>query len=162
MIGVQQITDTIQKDSIPDELKSLQLEKLYEPDPIPFTFETVGWKILAVIVVLVLCISAYFMIRNYRRNAYRREALNKLKVVNSIGETLAILKIVAIRTFGRDEVGSLYGKSWLEFLDRTGKGVAFLSLEKDIEATVYKSDMASDKQKAAILLNSKKWIKTHA
>ncbi|MEL4308197.1 DUF4381 domain-containing protein [Joostella sp. CR20] len=150
------------QDSIPENLKNLQLEEIYEPQPIPFTFETVGWKILAALILLGILIAGYLFIRNYIKNAYRREAIKKLSEVTAVSEVLVILKMVALQTFGREEVGRLYGKSWLEFLDKTGKDVQFIPLEADIQNSVYKNEELDAQVKQQILTNSKKWIKSHA
>ncbi|WP_121665528.1 DUF4381 domain-containing protein [Mesonia aquimarina] len=159
MIYLIQIQDSIAQTK---ELKSLQLQKLYEPEPVAFTFETIGWKVLAVVLCIILVCTSFILIKKYIKNAYRRRALKKLEEITSIVDALIILKKVAIQTFDRNKVGNLYGAQWLEFLDQTGKKVNFSSLKKDIETAIYTNDEVDSNVRAAIILNSKKWIKTHA
>lgn len=155
------IPTTIQ-DSIPDNIKNLQLEEIYEPQSVPFTFETMGWKLLGAVILLGFIIASYVFVRNYIKNAYRREAIKKLTINTTVSEVLVVLKMVALQSFGREEVGRLYGKPWLEFLDKTGKDVRFIPLEAEIQNSIYKNIDLDAQVKQQILMNSKKWIKSHA
>ena len=163
MLSLFQIQDSIAQDkALTKELKSLELKELYEPEPVIFTFETIGWKVLAVVLCIIIVCTTFIVIRNYIKNAYRRDALKKLEEITSIVDALIILKKVALQTFDRKKVGNLYGDQWLKFLDQTGKKVDFSSLKTDIATAIYKDDEVDSNVRAAIILNSKKWIKTHA
>ncbi|MFK8115377.1 MAG: DUF4381 domain-containing protein [Rubripirellula sp.] len=88
--------------------------------------ETVGflplapvWKFGLVLVLLWLAKWAWIRIVAYIRNAYRREAVAELKVIEASGDVVRLnelLKRTAITAYGRDAVASLYGDRWLEFL----------------------------------------------
>jgi hypothetical protein len=147
-------------------LQQAQLEALYEPPPVPFTFESVGWEVLGILMLVLLLVAAGFWIRWYIRNAYRREALKKLKEFQSgswkVQDVLLVLKQSAMHAYGRRETGNLYGHEWLEFLESSGKNVHLVNLERDISAAVYKNESLSTDAGRDLLINAKNWINTHA
>ncbi len=154
------------QDSVAANVTQVKLEGLYEPPPVAFTFETIGWSVLAVLLVLILILIVFFQIRKYIRNKYRREALIELESINgnttAFNQTFVILKRVAIRVFGREKVGPLYGKEWLGFLEKTGRRVSLVNFEEQIYSSMYNEKELAVKEKEEIILNAKKWIKTHA
>ncbi|PZX48520.1 DUF4381 domain-containing protein [Algoriphagus chordae] len=154
-----------QQDSLSQGLAPLQLGPLFEPDPVKFSFETIGWPILGGLILVGLLIAFYFWLRSYKRNHYRREALKKLDSIRQADQTLEIfvvLKQAAMHAFGREKVGDLTGNDWLAFLEKTGKGVRILSQEDAIQTAIYKSVPLSVEAQHHILSNAKKWVRTHA
>lgn len=110
------------QDSLP------KLGPVYEPDPLDFQFETPGWYIVGGLLLIGIFILTFVFIRNYRKKAYRRDAAKYLRKldrdkpdISTLQEVLAVLKKVALQTFGREKVAGLYGKNWLEFLQQTSK-----------------------------------------
>lgn len=151
--------------NITETTTQLPLHGLYEPEPVPFTFETIGWPILAAVLVILSGVIIFFQIRKYIRNRYRREALEILKqndIHNNFNQVFIVLKSVAIHAFGREKVASLHGNSWLDFLEQTGKKVHFQSHSNEIETLLYQQKQPEDNIKTEILDNAKQWIKTHA
>ncbi|MCM5664113.1 DUF4381 domain-containing protein [Galbibacter mesophilus] len=160
---IQNIQDTIAaKDTTTVRPEDLQLKPLYEPADVPFTVETIGWKLLAIFLVLLGLTILYFVIKHHKKNAYRREALKELEQVHSVSEILVILKIAAMKAFGREQTGALYGESWITFLDEKVKTPLFAPHKESIAAVVYQENEPSEETKRKIITNSKKWIKTHA
>jgi len=155
----------LQADSISNPMQEADLSSapLYEPPPVPFTFETIGWPILAGVLLLALLITAIVLIRKHIKNRYRREALRQLETINgtAVSSIFVILKRIAIRVFGREKAGSLHGHEWLQFLEKTGKNVQLLPLEKELTSAIYKDAPVGDEVKKKLLFNAKKWIKTH-
>jgi hypothetical protein len=143
-------------------LASSDLGPLYEPEAVSFSFQSPGWYILAVLLILL---AAYFLvkwIRSYLRNAYRREALKNLSTISSLSDTLALLKIVAIQTFGRESVAPLYGDEWLDFLEEKGRDTPFRKYSSSISRALYEHGKLEGEQLEKIIGLSKIWIKTHA
>lgn len=160
-------TDSLQThpaDSL--QLQQADLDALYEPPPVNFTFETIGWEAAGVLLLVLVAISLVYWLKRYIRNSYRREALKQLKYYQShpanAQEVLTVLKKSAMHAYGRQHTGNLYGHEWLKFLDHSGKNVHLLDLEKDIAAAVYQEQPLSAEAGHSLLVNAKNWINSHA
>ncbi|MFV0565972.1 MAG: DUF4381 domain-containing protein [Flavobacteriaceae bacterium] len=150
------------QDSIANTQPEVTLQPLYEPEAVKFTFSTVGWKILGVVMAILFLMLLYKAVKNYIKNANRRKALALMQQSPAPQTIFVLLKQLAIEAYGRKQVSTLYGKQWLGFLDETGKGVHFSNLETDIHALVYKNETASDTIKKQVQQNAIQWIKTYA
>ncbi|UXX78777.1 DUF4381 domain-containing protein [Reichenbachiella carrageenanivorans] len=148
------------------EVEDIALQGLYEPPPVAFTFETVGWSVLVGLIVLILVIVIFFQIRKYIHNRYRREAIQEIEALDldqtPLRTSLMIIKRVAIQVFGREQVGALHGRVWLEFLEKSAKGVQFARYEADIQLALYADQPVDETTQQEIISNAKKWILTHA
>ncbi|WP_200976601.1 DUF4381 domain-containing protein [Echinicola sp. 20G] len=144
----------------------LQGAKLYEPESVKFSFETVGWTIVGVVLLLGVLVLIFLGVRNHIRNKYRREALENIRMLSGeeqrLMEVFVVLKNTAMKAFGRNKVGGLYGHDWLAFLEKTGKQVNFLDREEEFMAALYKNDRLSNEGKNKLLVNAEKWVRTHA
>ena len=141
------------------------LGPLIEPDAIPFTFDTLGWKVLFIVVLIVIVVSFVLWLNKYNKNKFRREAIRNIQNIldtnNPVKEIFVNLKIVAIKSFGRKNVANLFGKEWLVFLNSKAKNIDFLLYEQEINQAIYKDkNIDNDKLKQLITL-SIKWIKTY-
>ncbi len=165
-IGSALISD---KDSV---VVSAQLQALYEPEPVKFSFQTPGWYILAgVLLIIVLFLLVRWTI-NYKKNAYRREALKNLEAIQArfrqnndiscVNDTLVLLKLVAIQTFGRQTVAELYGDKWIQFLEDSGKDTPFRKHASALFSVAYNKKNSEEAEVNSIFDLTKKWIKTHA
>ncbi len=156
---------TIQDSTSADTSLQVFLGDLYEPPSVPFTFDTIGWKVLGCLILVSLVIFMFYQIRRYVRNQYRREALQVLSQIESgsdMSRIFIILKQVAIQVFGRSEVAHLQGKDWLAFLDKTGKNVEFQPLGGHIAKILYENIEVDKDTQQQLLTQSQRWIKTHA
>lgn len=147
-------------------MASLDLGPLQEPQAVEFTFSTVGWPILAGVILILIVVIAILQIRIYRHDKYRRQALEEWQKVvaneHQLSHCMVLVKRTAIHAFGRDEVGKLAGQEWLQFLDSNAKNVAFQSIHDEVEALIYKDAQPEAGMREAILKNTKNWITTHA
>jgi len=145
---------------------------LIEAVPIKFSFNTPGWYFIGTLILLLTCLLVIKSLKNYKKNAYRRMAIEKLgQLENSSQQGLnyitmthlfALLKNVAFQTYGRSEVAAMHGSDWLIFLDSKAQDVSFKKYEKEIYRSVYKEEKVSESVIAELIIQSKKWIKTHA
>lgn len=118
-----------------DDLSNLDLVELIDllepvPEPLPVSMwpQTAGWVWLGLLVLALLLVLASRLRRRYRANAYRREALRELEAANGDPTAIAaILRRTAMVAYGRPRVASLFGETWLDFLDRAFGGNDFRS-----------------------------------
>jgi hypothetical protein len=133
---------------------------------VSFSFETIGWEVLGVVLILLLIATTWLWVRSYRRNAYRRAALRQLELYRqgswNVQDVLLLLKKSAIHAYGRSHTGNLFGHDWLAFLDGSAKDVQLLKLEQEIAAAVYQNRSLSPEASHDLLVNARNWIKTHA
>jgi hypothetical protein len=156
-----------------DPSGSLDLGTIIEPEPVAFTFNTIGWQVLFLILFIGIVSIIYKIYQNYQHNKYRRNAIQSIEKiattfennqVNGIIETLFILKKTALQTFSREEVASLNGEKWLDFLDQKAKHTNFKAYKNLVAHVVYKNEMNFDNDfnKNTFISMSKTWIKEHA
>ena len=150
---------------------SIDLGPLYEPDAVRFSFETAGWYVLSGLLLLLAVLLFLKWFKRYRENAYRREALKNLAIIEDkfsgqqdvlcMNDVLILLKLVAIKAFGRQQVAQLYGNDWLEFLESKGKNTPFTQYKHNISNTLYDTIAVDMKGLEEVIELSEKWIKTH-
>ncbi len=104
------------------------LQELSLPPPVPYTPQTVGWVVVAIVVVVLMALVIWRIIRHRRANAYRRAALAELAVIErdaTVAQLPVLLKRTAMAATSREHVAALSGADWLRFLDRTLNTDAF-------------------------------------
>ncbi len=151
---------------------NIDLGPLYEPDAVRFSFETPGWYLLGGVLLLFAVLIIFKWLKRYRKNSYRREALKTIASIeqnslnqneaNQLNDTLILLKLVAMETFGRQMVAQLHGDDWLEFLESKGKNTPFTDYKQQIATTLYDAIEVELKETKELIELSKQWISTHA
>ena len=156
-----------------EEVENIKLSPLMEPSPVAFSMDTIGWKILFVLLLIIIMYSAYKFYLHYKHNKYRRIAVSKIIEVSQlpdnelpsmITQIMFQIKQTALQTFGREKVAALQGDPWLQFLEETANGVHFVDYKDIIISSVYKGKISAegDFDKMEFVKNSIKWIKRHA
>lgn len=144
----------------------VRLHDLYEPPPVPFSFEAPGWYVLGGILLIGATLVTIIRIRRYIKNRYRRDALRELNNMDHAAEIFpqlfVVLKRTAIFAFGREKVAPLYGTAWLSFLEKTGVNVHLNEYRDEILPALYHGHAIDPVIQDKILSNAKIWIKTHA
>lgn len=109
-----------------------QLRDVHLPEPIGLWPLAPGWYLL-----LALSICAMLMVfRRYKRSQVKRAALALLAEYKReyqrdanpqeiVVKTSDLLRRVALVYFPRAEVAGMQGQAWIDFLDKTGKGIDF-------------------------------------
>lgn len=145
---------------------------LIEPDKVPFKFDTIGWKVLISMILLVSIFLIIRSIKKYIQNTYRRNALRELcdfdisknnqqnELVVNFANTL--LKKTAILVYGRPTVANLHGAQWTQFLDSKTKHINFKEIENLFSNASYMSENIAYEDRVKIVNLTKKWIQTHA
>jgi hypothetical protein len=153
--------------------ENIKLSPIIDADPIPFTMDTLGWKVLFFIVFLTILFIAYKYYVNYKHNAYRREAIAEIQaLINNetesssafISKIMFLIKQTALQTYDRKTVASLKGETWLTFLDKTLNQSFYINHQEIIASALYKNEFNNDNtfSKNDFANMSIKWIKNHA
>ena len=141
------------------------------PDMIEAWPPAPGWWILAALGVLLVIAGLTWLFRYWRANRYRREAISELTQLlkdqhkdeddQAYLEALQrLLKRTALTGFPREEVASLTGEAWVQFLDRASGSHDFSMGEA--EALIdgnYRSDISVDAENLHLV--AKSWIQKH-
>lgn len=151
----------------PDPLS--QLRDIHLPEPVGWWPPAPGWWLLAFVVSVVVVALVFFLRGRFVNNRYRTVALNTLSGLDGhdndsasevLTEISAILRRVAIQTYGRQRVAPLAGDAWLAFLDDTGKTSEFSSgAARVLGSELYRPTVEADIEQ--VLVIAKKWIKEH-
>lgn len=107
-----------------------QLRDIHQPAMIDMWPMAPGWWILAGLFLVALLWLACLAIRKWRSNRYRREAILVLNQLLEdwqqhgddhayLASLQQLLKRVALTCFDREQVASLTGEAWLQFLDHS-------------------------------------------
>jgi hypothetical protein len=153
--------------------ENIQLLPIIEADPVKFTMDTIGWKVLFFMLILTVVFIAYNYYMNYKKNAYRRDAISIISEIalrnnNSMSALIAQimfqLKRTALQSYDKKTVASLEGIKWLHFLDEKGKGNTFSKYQEIITDAVYKNEFKNrnDFNRDEFVNMSINWIKKHA
>lgn len=130
-------------------------------------------RITIAVVVAALVAAAWWCIRQWWTNRYRRESLAELsqiehahnagKSIDGLAAELAVLvRRTALAAFPRAQVAALAGPAWLSFLDRAYGGTEFShGCGRALESAPYQP-ARPDAGQAHILIDLvRRWIKVH-
>lgn len=135
------------------------LEPVREPAPISMAPQTIGWVWLGILVLVIAALLIWRFVQHRRRNAYRRAALAELAKSATDASALALLvRRTALAAYPRSSVASLFGETWLTFLDRAYGGNGFSSGPGKVLATApYQAETADEPLRQLV----KVWIENH-
>ncbi len=146
------------------------LEPLYEPEPVAFSFDTPAWYVVFMLLLIAFIFGLRKWYKGYRSKEYRRTAIKKLEGIQLTESTESTtlntiqitLKQVAISTYGRPRVAALFGLDWLQFLEKTGRQTPFTKFDLLVASSSEKAIENKPPHIGALLDIAKKWIRTHA
>ncbi|WP_164659047.1 DUF4381 domain-containing protein [Tropicibacter sp. Alg240-R139] len=105
-----------------------QLEPVPVPTAVPMYPQTVGWLVLAAVVVVLLILLIWRWRLHRQATAHRRAALAELSQAGDDRAAIAeILRRTALISFPRAQVAGLTGADWAAFLDQNYGGSGFAS-----------------------------------
>lgn len=146
-----------------------QLRDIHPAEPISWWPPAPGWWLAAGVALAVAIGLIFFLQRRALANRYRKVALNTLSLLARqdmapapivLDEISAILRRVAIQSYGRQRVAPLAGDAWLEFLDQTGNTSEFSSgAARVLGSERYRPAVKADIDQ--VLVIAKKWIREH-
>jgi hypothetical protein len=97
-------------------------------------------------------------VKRYRANAYRRAALDLLESATTDAEISALLKRTAMVISGRDEVASLSGQSWCDWLNARGGRPMTEDERAAIVGGIYDE---GSRRNSSLKVYAASWIKGH-
>ena len=78
-----------------------------------------GWYVLILVLTMAIIWLGVKFWNQWKANQYRRDALRELKSI-SPADLPALVKRVSLCIYPREQVATLSGEAWLEFLDQSG------------------------------------------
>lgn len=150
---------------------NISLKPIIEADPVLYSFNTLGWKIVISLLIVMLIYFVHKYFQKYNKNKYRINAIKNItslesKITDSefVTQIMYNLKQTAIESYGRKSVAFLEGENWLKFLDDKFKDANFINQNELITSAIYKKDISSDHNlnREEFRTTSIKWIKNHA
>ena len=124
--------------------------------------QTAGWYVLFALLALAAGFQLIKWIREWKRNRYRRAALRELPHTR-IEDLSALLKRTALAAWPREDVASLTGESWLQFLNRTADQPLFeTNPGSEIEeVAVRESSLLNPQGEGELRQRAEAWIRRH-
>lgn len=109
------------------------LQPLRSPELIGWWPPAPGWWVLALVMLIAIAALAYWVVRRYRKGAYRRRALQQLHSLQiefdqpddhreHLSHINALLKSVALVAYSRQDIAAQYGEAWRNFLNHSATG----------------------------------------
>jgi len=124
-----------------------------------------GWYVVGVLLLVLLLWSLWRWAAWWRRNAYRREAIKLLKALpvdaSGLPQLDELLKRVALAAYPRDQVASLSGVAWLEFLDQTTSSKEFIQGTGRVLGEAAYTSEKSQVNMHAVMTVAENWIRQH-
>jgi predicted negative regulator of RcsB-dependent stress response len=144
------------------------LEDIIVPEPIGWwPLASSVWVTLFILLAVLVGLVWYFWQR-HKKAAYRRYALSQMENFNQLSDSdllnqlNALLKQVAITTYGRAQCGGLNHQAWLRFLHQKASFVeqpkALAKLEQRYQA---QPPELSAQEREALIYFAKRWIREH-
>jgi len=149
------------------------IEEVHLPEPISWWPQTIGWKLLVLLLLLLLSYRVVIQTKLWWHNRYRRVALKRLSELESsasgwqyvVRQLPFLLKTTALLAYPRVDVAQLSGKPWLRFLDSQYTGPAFSDgVGQELLAVSYKPNslwMLSESEAQVLITMTRAWIREH-
>ncbi|WP_295800025.1 DUF4381 domain-containing protein [uncultured Microbulbifer sp.] len=146
------------EETLPDLIA--QLVPPPAPDTISLWPQTPLAKGLLLFLLLLLLLLAWYALKRYRANAYRRAALKALAQSGDDPAIIAeIVRRTALATFPRQQVAALTGNDWLDFLNRHCAGANFSGEPgHQLVHGAYRADQPPSPELARLAAH---WIRRH-
>lgn len=153
-----------------------RLHDIIVAPPVPWWPPASGWYWVLGLMIVMLLAALITGLMRWQHNCYRREALAELARQEAALENperrpsvlldlAEILKRTAVTAFPREDVATLTGLKWFEFLDNTARGSRFRdALGATLENAIYDPRTADslDPQKLHSVVEAiRHWIKFH-
>lgn len=143
------------------------MHDLVWPEPVAMVPQTHGWWVLMGWSLAVIWMIARRLLLRRRAGRYRRQALAQLKSIaagagddptSAAAQIAGLLKRTALAVYPREQVASLYGVDWADFLSETcGGDAAVERAAGQFAAAPYRGDVDGRE----LVGPARRWIKRH-
>lgn len=153
---------------MPNQDPLTQLKDIHLPEAISWWPLAPGWYVLIALGLCLITIITYQLFKKYAHALAKKQALKLLahyqkqyqqehNVPLSSAKVTELLRRVALVYFPREQVASLQGEAWLQFLNQTGKGTNFNSVRKQLLEAPFQADNNIDLK--PLFQQAQQWIK---
>jgi hypothetical protein len=157
---------------LPDTFGNYALGDFVEvvsPAAINWWPQTTGWWWVGAALVVVLGRYGWRRLRHWYRNRYRREATLRLQQLAATSandnwplEINRLLKLTALAAFSRDQVASLSGDAWVNFLNRQCTTPPFSAQQAQLLALgTYTGQAVAAAQRQQMVDACVTWVREH-
>lgn len=109
------------------------IDEIAPPELVSWLPATTAWAILCAALFAAAILMAAKRYQHWTSNAYRRQALQRLRIIDSASRTNTsalqelpvLMKATALRAFPRTQAAALSGEAWLNFLSDSYRGPSF-------------------------------------
>jgi Domain of unknown function (DUF4381) len=138
-----------------------KLHDFYQPPPPAWIPQTAGWYVVFALAGIAILWLAVYSLRRWLNNRYRREALRELALLPP-EQFSSLLKRTAITAWSRENVASLSGEAWVNFLNASTAGDLFQRAPgNSIEDLALRPTTLSDGDKDELRKITAEWIRRH-
>ncbi|MFT6051280.1 MAG: hypothetical protein ACJAZ0_001377 [Halioglobus sp.] len=158
--------------ALPDVFGNYALASFVEvtmPQDVSWLPQTVGWTWLALATLALSLRFAWFALRKWHCNRYRKEALLQLRALDQkvdssdlVAAINRVLKLAALVAYSRTRVAQLSGESWVDFLNGQCEQPPFGPEQSQLLAvSSYRAEAVTPASAQQILAASRLWVRVH-
>lgn len=142
---------------------AVSLDRLHDlalPPPVPWWPPAPGWYVVAAVVLVLVVVLVHRAWKNWRANAYRREALRELRSAESAAAIARLLRRTALAVVPRPVVATKSGAAWLDWLSAHGPDPMPENVRAQLGAGLY--DPHFESRDLTVLRDyAARWISRH-
>lgn len=145
-----------------------ELKDVHLPAPVSIFPLATGWYIVIAIIFILVAVLIWWQLRRHKKKQQQQEIFSLLKQIEAnavttsdektIEECSILLKRVAVAKFPEQKPQLLFGKNWLQFLDKTGKTTEFTTGSGHYLGEIYQKQQLEDKEAFFALIE--KWLRS--
>lgn len=135
------------------------MHDIVTPAPVPWWPPAPGWYVVFAVLFLVASFFAWRFWRQWRANAYRREALRELRTATTAAAISELLRRTALAIAPRTKIAGLEAETWTDWLAEA----APVEMPGPVRHSLIRGpyDPASTDDVAALREFAGRWIKEH-
>ncbi len=145
-----------------------ELKDVHLPAPVSIFPLATGWYIVIGLIFILVAVLIWWQLRRHKKKQQQQEIFSLLKQIEAnavttsdektIEESSILLKRVAVAKFPEQKPQLLFGKNWLQFLDKTGKTSEFTTGSGRYLGEIYQKQQLEDKKAFFALIE--KWLRS--